>query len=205
MEELSQEIRQKQGERVQSCRNEKKLTRKELGALASVTDKHIYNIETGKRTLTRNMARVLAAELGVSAEYLLCETDYETPEKKVAEVFGKYDDLKELANEFLQYWLEINCNDDVKSFVRLKKKIGNDETISVYDILDGIHKDCSEYTVDQYLYFRKDSDECYRLSPKDLFYLPFELLDYIEMRLKQITDYNSRDDNRYYKKAIRDL
>ncbi len=67
--------------RLKQLRIEKKMTIKELGKIASMTDANISMIENGRRSLTENNAKFFSNFFNVSIDYLLGTSDIRTKEK----------------------------------------------------------------------------------------------------------------------------
>ncbi|MCM1556798.1 MAG: helix-turn-helix domain-containing protein [Anaeroplasma bactoclasticum] len=67
--------------RLKQLRLEKKMTIKELGNVASMTDANISMIENGRRSLTENNAKFFADFFNVSIDYLLGTSDIRIKEK----------------------------------------------------------------------------------------------------------------------------
>ena len=201
MKKTDKTLNQEMGKRVKAIRNEKGYTRRYIAGELFVTEQHIYNIETGHRSLTYETALELGRIFGVSADYLLCKTDYRTPEDMSEAIFGHYDSLRLIASEFLINWLSISGYSNQFTLIKYRKGVND------YDYIKGMLKSTDEYEVILYL-FAKDnspivinttaSEECDKipffanmnpdntieLSPKDLKYLPAEILDSAELLLK---------------------
>ena len=75
------ELNQKTGFRVRECRKATKMTQKDLAAKVNITAQHLYNIESGKRTLTADLAKSIGSALNVWDQYLLCKNDFKTYEE----------------------------------------------------------------------------------------------------------------------------
>lgn len=59
------------GERIRKLRRERRLTQEQLAAMLNVSVEHLRKIELGKRGISIDLLLDLAAELGVSVDFLL--------------------------------------------------------------------------------------------------------------------------------------
>jgi len=59
------------GSRIKEQRLALKLTREKLAYMASISDKFLYDIESGKKGLSAETLRKIKRALGVSADWLL--------------------------------------------------------------------------------------------------------------------------------------
>lgn len=214
--DIERKVLQTSGERVKECRQRAKITQKELAKLSFVSKQHVYFIEKNKRSLTEQMAVTFSNILHVDPDYLLCRTDYETTERRASDIFGAYDDQKELCNIFFKSWLDLNgykCN---RTVVKPRKEIESADGNMARPLMsvNGWCNDNVTYEVISYIFSNNSSSDVgipialpgeLELTNKDFSLFPFEILDYVEMRMRQITDYNKtigRTNNRYMLDAI---
>lgn len=227
MKKIDTEFNKKTGERVRQCREAKRLTRKQLGELVHISAQHIYNIETGRRGLSMENAVLFAPILGVSVAYLLCKSDYPDSSSMVNDLFGKYEDIEDAVTELFSLWLKF----EGFRISRTVFEMHTDNTIEVSfdkntEIIQGgieVWAESGNLTkserndnayVTSYIFSRLDSSEAFplpfasedeiQLSPDDITRLPFEVLDYLSMRVKQITN-SIRGTNNYYQRTINRL
>lgn len=162
----------------------------------------------------KNLSR-LAKLLHVDPAYLTGESDYRTEEERIAAAFDTYHGRISTAKNFFLLWLRTNNYIYIRSVVRLKdaEEI-DDQTVQPITAMPGRIDPDQNTEVLSYIYSKDPkSVDAYgipfpmqdeiELTLKDENYFPLEILDFIEMRMKQITDYNRiGSEDRYMFDAI---
>lgn len=211
MDKILEKVCQTPGERVRSLREEKRYTRKELADLANITKQHVYNIETGRRRLTTDVAEHMAKALGVSRAFLMGETDFKTPNERAAAVFGKYEDSALLSRMLIRECIEaMGYTSETVSIEALNWETGEistykaDSERAALDMVKALSP--LEATIGESVFSRTGTpaDDVLYLTPKDWRLLPIEITEFIEMRLRQLTAYHL-DTDRITAKAMDEL
>ncbi len=86
------------GRRVKRAREMIGMTQKQLGEKLNYSESMISQMEQGNRAVQSSIASFLAAKSGLSMEYLLHMTDFETKEKEIADIMSK--------KEFYDTWFD---------------------------------------------------------------------------------------------------
>lgn len=80
MTKSEKELNKKVGEKIQNRRNELGMKQEELGIALDCDRSHISKLETGERTISLEVLKIIAKKLNTSADYLLGLTECKTPE-----------------------------------------------------------------------------------------------------------------------------
>ena len=75
MKMRDEEIYKKAGRRIQNLRKQWKLTREELADFVGLSEKHIYEIETGRKGFSASTLYRIAIALGVGCDYIMMEKE----------------------------------------------------------------------------------------------------------------------------------
>ena len=70
-----EEIYKKAGRRIQNLRKQWKLSREELADFVGLSEKHIYEIETGRKGFSASTLYRIAIALGVGCDYIMMEKE----------------------------------------------------------------------------------------------------------------------------------
>lgn len=80
MTKSEKELNKTVGERIQNRRNELGMKQEELGIALKCDRSHISKLETGERTISLEVLKIIAKKLNTSTDYLLGLTECKTPE-----------------------------------------------------------------------------------------------------------------------------
>ena len=69
------EFNKKLGLKIKKLRERRRLTREKLGEMAEISDRFIYDIETGQKGMSAETLYKLSRALNVTSDYLLFETE----------------------------------------------------------------------------------------------------------------------------------
>ena len=98
----------KLGLKIKNLRNHRKLTREQLGEMAKISDRFIYDIETGNKGISAETLYKLSQALNVSADYLLCESKNTDDLSNIIELLKNFDKSK---LKHLENWTYVNRMD----------------------------------------------------------------------------------------------
>lgn len=80
------------GKRVLSLREKAKLTREELGEMAGISDRFIYDIETGRKGMSAETVAKLADALCVTTDYILNGTASKQCTNELYDMLSSFND-----------------------------------------------------------------------------------------------------------------
>lgn len=69
------DFNKKMGLKIQKLRERRKLTREKLGEMAEISDRFIYDVETGQKGISAETLYKLSRALNVTSDYLLFEAE----------------------------------------------------------------------------------------------------------------------------------
>ena len=95
------------GSRIEECRKACDMTRREVEETDGISEKYLYLLEKGERTLTADYAIRLGKVFKVYPEYLLNQTDYKDSFDHFEATIGRADSLSDLVEEFLSEYLQL--------------------------------------------------------------------------------------------------
>jgi len=110
------ELNQKVGKRVRECRKKANMTQKSLAAKINITSQHLYNIESGKRTLTVDIAKAMGDVLNVWDRYLLCKSNYRTTDEMLTSLQREKEQRDE-RTAAIQVVMDENIKEGVQTFI----------------------------------------------------------------------------------------
>lgn len=127
------------GKRIQSLREEKDMTQKELADKINISYSVMNRIESGERPARDEEIKEIAKALNVSSDYLLGITDIKNPSDEISNAVEDDPELIEFWNELkeredLQLLFKQTKNlspKDIKQIIRIIKAIEDEE-----DMLD---------------------------------------------------------------------
>ena len=85
MKDKDQELNKKQGDRLRHERKRKNMTQEQLAELSHYSIQHISYLENGSRKMSYESASAFADILGITADYLMCKTDFK-PSGKTTDI-----------------------------------------------------------------------------------------------------------------------
>lgn len=88
MDNLDKEI----GAKICSLRENLGLTREKLGSLANISERFIYDIETGRKGISAESLYKLSKSLNVSSDYLLFSKEKKTNLDYIIEILSNFDE-----------------------------------------------------------------------------------------------------------------
>lgn len=69
------DFNKKMGLKIKKLRERRKLTREKLGEMAEISDRFIYDVETGQKGISAETLYKLSRALNVTSDYLLFEAE----------------------------------------------------------------------------------------------------------------------------------
>lgn len=69
------DFNKKMGLKIKKLRERRKLTREKLGEMAEISDRFIYDVETGQKGISAETLYKLSRALNVTSDYLLFEVE----------------------------------------------------------------------------------------------------------------------------------
>lgn len=168
-----------QGLRLKQCRENVKMSQKDLAEKACYTPVYISNLETGKKTMSVEAAKKCAEVLGVRYEYLLGRDDIKTER----EYYEKKDSLSSEFRALME-----------TSFIL---KTGYHCALELYNDIPEKRTDNSHVEINGYILSAPDIDYDY----ERLFYISFddaqnvlhEVSDFLAFKLEQLRRSNEID------------
>lgn len=86
------DFNKKLGLKIKKLRERRKLTREKLGEMAEISDRFIYDVETGQKGISAETLYKLSRALNVTSDYLLFEVEENKNELSyVTEILKKLD------------------------------------------------------------------------------------------------------------------
>ncbi len=86
------DFNKKLGLKIKKLRERRKLTREKLGEMAEISDRFIYDVETGQKGISAETLYKLSRALNVTSDYLLFEAEENKNELSyVTEILKKLD------------------------------------------------------------------------------------------------------------------
>lgn len=86
------DFNKKLGLKIKKLRERRKLTREKLGEMAEISDRFIYDVETGQKGISAETLYKLSRALNVTSDYLLFEVEKNKNELSyVTEILKKLD------------------------------------------------------------------------------------------------------------------
>ena len=86
------DFNKKMGLKIKKLRERRKLTREKLGEMAEISDRFIYDVETGQKGISAETLYKLSRALNVTSDYLLFEVEENKNELSyVTEMLKKLD------------------------------------------------------------------------------------------------------------------
>lgn len=168
-----------QDSRLKQCRENVKMSQKDLAKKACYTPVYISNLETGKKTMSVEAAKRCAEVLGVRYEYLLGRDDIKTER----EYYEKKDSLSSEFRTLME-----------TSFIL---KTGYHCALELYNDIPEKRTDNSHVEIDGYILSAPDIDHDYKrlfyISSDDAQNVLQEVSDFLSFKLEQLRRSNGID------------
>lgn len=171
------------GNRLTECRKAKGLTITRLAEMAGYSRQHISGIETGSKSMTTNVAFTVAPILDVDPDYLLGKTEYKTETDRFIKKMSAASSENTHRDLILKEILE-TLGYSLRGTLGIKHDESGTDSIELSQYVSPPYDDLPGFSP-VYIALEKGGSPYY-IPFYQYVFLAGEILDYVDMRVRQI-------------------